>query len=187
MKEGWGSENLAIAWEYSGKMLEVIPARFSFTMYDCAIDVGCGATLDTWTGISGGNILDLIWFTNYFIREPNYSMRLFDLLEVPSGDGGENYGSRMKGWLRPPVTGIFNFYIAADDNGEFWLSTDSDAAHKVRACYTPGSVGKKIFTTYSEQKSKPIPLVAGSAYYYEVRENETFHSIKHLQLWFRSN
>ena len=29
MKEGVGNDNLAIAWEYPGQTLEVIPAKFS--------------------------------------------------------------------------------------------------------------------------------------------------------------
>jgi hypothetical protein len=169
MKEESGNDHLALAWKYPGQEREVIPAKFSLVTYTCAKDASCGAILDTWTGISGTSITDLIGFTNNFIREPNNSTRLTSTLEVPI-NAGANYGSRMKGWLRPPVTGVFNFFIAANDNGEFWLSTDSNPANKVRVCYTPGPVGQYFFTAYSEQMSSPIPLNAEGAYYFEVRE-----------------
>jgi hypothetical protein len=160
---------MALAWEYDDQVLEVIPARFSLTRITCVTDVNCGAILDTWTGITGASITDLIGLKNHVIREPHFSTRLTSTLEIPT-HAGDNYSSRMKGWLRPPVTGLFNFSIAADDLGEFWLSTDSDPANKERACYTPGPVSRYNFTSYSEQKSKPLPLDAGRAYYFEVRE-----------------
>jgi hypothetical protein len=173
MKEGCCLDNLAIAWEYPGQSLEVIPARYSSVGLTCAMDVGCGATLDTWTGIIGTSITDLIGLTNHFIRDSNNSTRLSDLLEVPT-NAGDNYGSRMKGWLKPPVTGDFNFSIAANESGEFWLSTDSDPENKVRVCFTPGPVSRYNFTAYPEQKSNPTPLVAGRAYYFEVRARGIF-------------
>ena len=127
-----------------------------------------GSTLDTWTNISGSSIADLMNVTNYLTNVPNQSTRLIDLLEGLN-NSGYNSGSRIKGWLLPNVTGNYSFWIAASDNGEFLLSTDSDPANKVRACYTPGPVSHKKFTAYPEQKSNPISLVAGQAYYYEVR------------------
>ena len=170
MKEATLNDHLALAWKYSNQTREVVPARFSLVEYNCAMDVGCGATLDTWTGISGTSITDLIGFTNNFIREPNNATRLTSTLEVLTNNAGNNYGSHMKGWLRPPLTGDFNFSIAANDNGEFWLSTDSDPENKARVCYTPGQVGQYSYTAYSEQKSSPIPLIAGRVYYFEVRK-----------------
>jgi hypothetical protein len=127
-----------------------------------------GSTLDTWTGISGSSIDDLMAGTNYLTNVPNQSICLINLLEGLN-NSGNNSGSRIKGWLLPPVTGNYSFWIAASDNGEFLLSTDSDPANKVRACHTPGPVSHKNFTAYSEQKSNPISLVADQAYYYEVR------------------
>ena len=69
----------------------------------------------------------------------------------------------------PPITGDYIFWIAADDTGEFWLSTDDDPANKVLECFTPGPVSRYFFSAYPEQQSAPIPLVAGQNYYFEVR------------------
>jgi hypothetical protein len=175
MKVGDGSDNLAIAWEYPGQVLEVIPASFSRLKRTCDMNPSCGAILDTWTGISGTSIADLRGGTNDLTDVPIKSTRLTDLLESPSNIG-KYFGSRMKGWLLPPETGYYVFWIASDDKGEFWLSTDSNPVNKVRVCYTPGAVSRRFFTAYSEQKSNPISLVAGQAYYYEVRERAIFNS-----------
>jgi len=39
---------------------------------------------------------------------------------------GADRGSRMMGWLVPPVTGEYVFWIAADHLSELWLSTVSE-------------------------------------------------------------
>ena len=105
----------------------------------CALVDSCGAKLDTWTGINGNSLGELLYYTNYLTSVPSRSTRLTELLESPS-DIDDNYGSRMKGWLKPPVTGDYLFWIASNNEGEFLLSTDSDPANKVRVCYTPGGI-----------------------------------------------
>ncbi len=64
-------------------------------------DPRIGTTLETWTGIGGLTIADLRTGTNNLANTPNMSVRLTNLLEGPT-DAGDNYGSRMKGWLIPP-------------------------------------------------------------------------------------
>ncbi len=85
------------------------------------------------------------------------------LLEVTTNTD-DNFGSRMKGWLIPPVTGDYVFWISADDSGELWLSFSDHRENKVRVCFVPGWVGYRERTSYPEQKSTLIPLVAGEAY-----------------------
>ena len=129
----------------------------------------CGATWETWMDIEGWSVDDLRLGSNNFLNMPSSTERLWTLLEGPSNIG-DNYGSRMKGWLVPPVTGNYTFWIASDDQGEFWLSTDEDRENMVRACRVPISVAKKReWTWFRQQESPPISLVAGKAYYFEVR------------------
>ena len=47
------------------------------------------------------------------------------LFEAPGNEGNFRL-TRMRGWLRPPVTGNYTFWIASDDSSELWLSTDSN-------------------------------------------------------------
>ena len=170
MKEGGGNDNLAIAWSYTLQPRVVIPAKFSTTSLSFIWSSDLpryGAILDTWTGIGGTTIADLMSGTNNLADTPDKSERLVGSLEAPT-NADDNYGSRMSGWLVPPVTGPYEFWIASDDQGEFWLSTDDDSANKVPICRcewaSPG-----WWDRTPEQRSSPIPLVAGQAYYYEVR------------------
>lgn len=134
----------------------------------CAVDPDCGATLDTWMDISGLGIADLMSGTANLAIIPNKTERLGYLLEAPSNTD-DNYVSRMKGWLKPPVTGEYVFWISSDDYGEFWMSSDDHPDNKVCMCFMPGSTEIREWTKYPEQESISVPLVAGGAYYFEVR------------------
>jgi hypothetical protein len=165
MKEGVGGDNFAIAWKYPGKERGVISADFSRVVNPYQV---VGANLDTWTGIGGTSIADLMSGTNNLSNAPQISDRLQGVLEAPT-NANDNYGSRMSGWLVAPVTADYQFFIASDDNGEFWLSTDGDPDNKVLICRQPYSISPRWWDAYSEQKSELISLEAGQSYYYEVR------------------
>ena len=128
----------------------------------------CGATLETWTDIEGSYVTDLMSGTNNFAIAPNATERLGHLLEVESFVG-DNYGLRIKGWLVPPVTGSYRFWISSDDNGEFRLSNDDDPANMAIICYQPYSSQSRDWFFYPAQQSELIALVAGQPYYFEVR------------------
>ncbi|MCK6499560.1 MAG: PA14 domain-containing protein, partial [Nitrospira sp.] len=50
--------------------------------------------------------------------------------EAPSNID-DNYGQKLAGYLIPPSTGEYRFFIASDDHSELWLSTDAHPANKV--------------------------------------------------------
>ena len=106
--------------------------------------------------------------TNNLENPPSRTERLGSLLEAPTNTD-DNYGSRMKGWLMPPVTGDYVFWIASDDTGELWLSSDDHPENKIRVCFAPGSTGVEEWNKFLEQQSILISLEAGEAYYFEVR------------------
>ena len=135
----------------------------------------CGATLETWTDIEGSFVPDLMSGTNNFAITPNATQRLGHLLEVESCVG-DDYGLRIKGWLMPPVSGSYRFWISSDDHGEFWLSNDDDPANKVIICYQPyAPPSSRDWFYWSEQQSELIALVAGQPYYFEVRACISFN------------
>ena len=75
--------------------------------------------------------------------------------------------SQVKGWLVPPETGEYVFWIHSNNKGEFWLSTYSHAANKVLLSCKQKSIETRYWTRCT---SPLISLVAGHKYYYEVRK-----------------
>ena len=71
------------------------------------------------TGVSVGSIKNAISSD----VEPDTTERLGNLLEYLN-DLSTDYGNRMKGWLVPPITGEYIFWISATCQSELWLSTD---------------------------------------------------------------
>ena len=149
------------------------PALPSATCMMDMMNPDCGATLDTWTDILGCGIASLMSGTDDLAMTPDMTARLTTFLEAPS-NFGDYYGSRMWGWLVPPVTDDYEFFIASDNNGELWLSIDEHPANRVRACAVYVFTEEREWTKYAEQKSAPIPLVGNQAYYYEVSVSRYF-------------
>lgn len=81
---------------------------------------------------------------------------------------GENYGCRMRGYVHPPVSGDYVFWIASDNQSELWLSADDTPSRKSRILHLPQAVEQRNFDRLPSQKSAPIVLVAGRRYYVEV-------------------
>ena len=98
-------------------------------------------------------------------------------LEGPT-DWRDNYGTNVRGYLYPPGTGNYTFWIAGDDQSELWLSTDEGPAHAVQIASVPGWTPSGDFDNTGggaggpQQKSKPIPLTAGKRYYLQVMHAE---------------
>jgi hypothetical protein len=123
-----------------------------------------------WTGIAGTAISDLKGSANY----PNNPSGSYSLssLEGPT-DWADNYGSRTRGYITAPDTGAYVFWLATDDDGELWLSTDSSLSNAVMIASVNGWTSSREWNKYSSQKSAPITLVAGQKYYIEALQKES--------------
>ncbi len=104
----------------------------------------------------------------------------FDLLagfETPYNIG-DNYGSRIRGYLRPPVDGEYQFWICSDNNAELYLGADDSPAGKsliawIRGtAYNTGWAEPRNWERYPSQLSKPVRLAAGRCYYIEALQKE---------------
>lgn len=92
--------------------------------------------------------------------------------EAPSNIG-DNYGTRIKGFVCPPATGNYIFWISSDDNSELWLSSDTNPANKIKIASVTGWTLSREWTKYSSQQSVPIPLNANLKYYIEALHKES--------------
>jgi predicted Ser/Thr protein kinase len=122
-----------------------------------------------WTSVPGKRVEDLL-------RHPDFPAR-------PSGEAlepafqapvnwGDRYGTRMRGYVHPPATGDYVFWICGDDHSELWLSTDETPAHRTRIAFVLEWAPPGDWTKFPSQQSRSVPLRAGRRYYIEAVQKE---------------
>lgn len=88
----------------------------------------------------------------------------------------DNYGSYLPGYVEPPETGNYTFWICGDDQTELWLTTDAadplNATKKQLLCSVPGWSNAREWNKYPEQQSAPVYLEKGKRYYLEILHKE---------------
>jgi len=133
---------------------------------------GSGTILrEWWSGIWGRRVSDLT-SNSAFPNSPDGSEQL-SILEGPT-DAGSRYGSRYRGYLHPPLTGHYTFWIASDDHSDLYLSTDQEPAGATRIAYVNDWTMPREWSKFGTQQSAPVYLVAGRRYYIEVLHKESF-------------
>lgn len=85
---------------------------------------------------------------------------------------GDNYGSRIRGFVCPPASGNYRFSIASNDNSELWLSTDETQEQKQKIAFVDGYTNPGQYDKYSSQTSVSVLLEKGKRYYIEVLHKE---------------
>ena len=137
---------------------------------------GTGVMREWWLNIGAGTaVSDLTSNANY--PDNPTGREVLNIFEGPT-DWADNYGSRLYGWLMPPESGDYTFWIATDDYGQLWLSTDADPANKQMIANVPGWVPSRDFDNTGggvggdSQKSAAISLVQGQKYYIEALMKE---------------
>ncbi|WP_167286385.1 fibronectin type III domain-containing protein [Paraflavitalea devenefica] len=122
-----------------------------------------------WNNISGTSISNLTSNANY-PNTPSTS-GTYTSFEIPT-NSNDNYGMKVFGYICPPATGSYTFWIAADDNAELWLSTNSSSGSKQRIAYHTSWTNSREWNKFTTQKSAAITLTAGQLYYVEALVKE---------------
>ncbi len=124
---------------------------------------------ETWTGISGTTI-------NSLTSNANYPNNPTGRDQVTSLEGpinwADNYGTRIRGYIHPPASGSYTFWVAGDDNTDLYLSSSDNPANRSRIAYVDGWTDSKQWNKFGTQQSAAINLVAGQKYYIEVLHKE---------------
>ncbi|MDX5482449.1 MAG: T9SS type A sorting domain-containing protein, partial [Hymenobacteraceae bacterium] len=121
--------------------------------------------MEQWQNISGGLISAIP------LNVAPGTARELTLFEIPT-NASNNYGTRVRGYVCPPLTGEYTFFVAGDDQAELWLSTDDKPANKVKIAYTKWRTASRTWTNHTTQKSAKIKLEAGKRYYIEALHKE---------------
>jgi len=123
--------------------------------------------------IDGINCCPLVSrFSDYPYRPSGSDIR--SSFEAP-----ENWGvyhlTRMRGYLHPPVTGYYRFWIASDNSSELWLSTDATPSkmRRIASILRFQFTEPRQWSKYPSQRSELIPLKAGETYYIEALQEQT--------------
>jgi len=112
---------------------------------------------ETWQNIPGTDLDALKDDPRY----PGSPTSVEELTSFGIDEDMDDYGGRIHGWLYVPTTGDYTFWLASDDEGELWLSTDDDPSNVVRIAHEPSWAPYNSF----QQKSDPVFLVGGNKYY----------------------
>jgi PA14 domain-containing protein/von Willebrand factor type A domain-containing protein len=122
-----------------------------------------------WEKVFGSEVKNLLQSKNY-PQKPTGS-KLLNQFEAPS-NWNDNYGARLSGYLHPPATGEYTFWISSDDGSELYLSSNDNPNNKKRIARVTGYVPKRQWQQTPEQKSQKIRLLAGQKYYLEALHQE---------------
>jgi len=87
-------------------------------------------------------------------------------------DWADNYGTRVRGYVHPPATGDYVFFIASDDASELRLSTDADPAHATLIAHVDDYSAPRQWDRFPSQRSTPVRLEEGRRYYTEALQKE---------------
>ena len=125
-----------------------------------------GAILrEVYTDIADVSVQSLTNSAKYLAGTPDATNWVTDLFEAPL-NYGDNFGQRMHGYVRPPQSGSYTFWIASDDHSELWLSTNAwPATNLVRIASVSDWTSPREWTKFSAQQSAPIALEADKMYY----------------------
>ena len=128
------------------------------------------------TGISGSgpNPTSVLTADPSYPNSPNGTMNSVSVFPPisfptvasgPNNTGVSNYGNRLIGYVYPPITGSYYFWIASDDSSNLYLSSDATPGNQVLIASVGSWTNYQSWTTFPSQQSALIPLVAGRRYF----------------------
>ena len=145
-----------------------------------------GLTVREFRGIGGGRLADNLFANAKWPNNPDWVghadyfewPQSGDINVNPEGNVADNYATHVLGYVTPPSTGDYHFFVAADDATVLFLSTDEDPANKVRIAFEPQWNGVRNFAEAGRRYpinsdglmvngSEAISLTKGKHYFIE--------------------
>lgn len=153
-----------LEWSSASQTQQIVPgARMSPTRVDKA---GGSILREHWSGITGTTISSLTSSANY-PNKPS-GRELLTSFECLAQDWADNYGTRVTGYIVPPVTGSYTFAVSGDETVELYLSTDATAANKSLIASVGSATAFRAWGTPSAART----LTQGVRYYVELLHKE---------------
>ena len=147
---------------------DTIPFRSEFAfLIEKRLDQNQGLRWEVFKDIPGDQVAALEKSESFQENRPD-ERSVIEQFEIPS-NVGENYGGRLTGWLIPPVTGEYVFYMSADNHARLFLgnseasTSEEPIANLVYWTYQ-GIWQSSRGTLHNPRKSRPIHLERGKRY-----------------------
>lgn len=116
-----------------------------------------------WTNVAGAS--DPTW--NVALAEHPTGVEYLPLFEAQT-QPVTKWAERFRGYLQPPKTGVYTFWIAGDGMAKFLLSRDDQPENRVwLATANETSKAPREWTNQPKQQSSTLQLTAGRMYYIE--------------------
>ncbi|MBL9144325.1 MAG: putative Ig domain-containing protein [Verrucomicrobiaceae bacterium] len=141
-----------------------------FTWTVLLANTGTGKILREWWLNIANSDLNSLTANAAYPNSPTGSDQLTSF-ETPT-DWAENLGQRVRGYLYPPISGQYRFWIASDDEGRLILSSNNNPANGSIVARVPTWTNSREWTRFAEQASAVITLQAGQPYYIEALMKE---------------
>ena len=106
----------------------------------------------------------------------SYAEIAFATDRQPPAEFGEefDFNSRYRGYFIPPYDGLYTFYIRSDDNSKLFLSPNNSVEHAKVIAESP-EYSRERWDYFDSQKSVPLELKSGQAYYIEVLHHQNIY------------
>jgi hypothetical protein len=162
-----------------------IAAGTTFSFRTWAFQMG-RAKYEYWLGIEGVAVA-LLTSDPRFPDNPD-GVQIMEGEYMSPINWADNFGARLSGWIVPPQTGSYVFFLSADDNAELYLSTDDSPANKRLIAIEPewndprqwaitdrrpnGENRSDLFAGTEWPAGNTIELTEGQRYYTEILYKE---------------
>lgn len=121
-------------------------------------------TWEMWSGIEGNDITSLTAASKF---PSNPDLRSY-AMEADYSGLGEKYGSRLRGYLVPPVDGAYVFEASGDNAVQVWISPTESRFEKKLTAEVSFWTQWRSPRASTPQISNPKILKSGNKYYFEV-------------------
>lgn len=125
-----------------------------------------GLKFEAFSGISSTSVDTLVDDPKYQANTPDevgYVTQFTSRLIYPDSSH-ENYGGRISGWIVPPETGEYEFFLRSDDNSRLFLSADDTPENAQLIAEETGCCGA-FEEPGAPETSAPQSLTSGRRYY----------------------
>jgi hypothetical protein len=107
-------------------ILRRISELFACSALAAPLSAAPGWTMERFTGVTGAQVSNLTSSAAFYAAS---SVSTVTSSVLPS-NAGENYGTRIRGYVTAPVSGLYTFWESGDDAVTLLLSPDENPANK---------------------------------------------------------